>query len=342
MLIGISSPYRKSGLLYDKYRRHFGQDGDVLVIKAPTTALNPTIDASIIARALEDDPEAARAEWLAEFRSDITAFVDRATVEALVVPGRRELPRVPLVLYFGFFDASGGSGGDSFASAVGHFDRATGCAVLDAVRERRPPFSPEATVEEHANFFKSYGITSVRADRWGGEFPAEQFRKHGVNVEVSERTKSEIYQEALSHLNSGRVQLLDHQRLVAQICGLERRTARGGKDSIDHSAGGRDDVANAALGCLVSVTNDSAGVGAVLAANPGLFQEIMAASGAMRARGVDVSIGPNARSAAVLAQLSGAKPGQHTVPRSWVPAWMHEVAGAESPEVTLPQTDSDE
>jgi len=41
IIIGISSPYRKSGLLYKKFRDHYGRDGDVLVIKAPTRTLNP-------------------------------------------------------------------------------------------------------------------------------------------------------------------------------------------------------------------------------------------------------------------------------------------------------------
>lgn len=36
MIVAISSPYRKAGLLYSKYRKHFGKDaGGVLVIKAP-------------------------------------------------------------------------------------------------------------------------------------------------------------------------------------------------------------------------------------------------------------------------------------------------------------------
>jgi hypothetical protein len=42
--------------------------------------------------------------------------------------------------------------------------------------------------------------------------------------------------------------LLDHPRLVTQLCGLERRTARGGRDSIDHAPGGHDDLANAVAG----------------------------------------------------------------------------------------------
>ena len=52
-------------------------------------------------------------------------------------------------------------------------------------------------------------------------------------------------------LNSGRVELLDHPRLATQLTGLERRTARSGKDSIDHAPGGHDDVANAVAGALM-------------------------------------------------------------------------------------------
>jgi hypothetical protein len=52
-------------------------------------------------------------------------------------------------------------------------------------------------------------------------------------------------------LNSRKVQLLDDRRLISQLHGLERRTARGGKDSIDHAPGSHDDAANAVAGALV-------------------------------------------------------------------------------------------
>ncbi len=51
-------------------------------------------------------------------------------------------------------------------------------------------------------------------------------------------------------MNSGNVELLDNRRLGGQLAGLERRVARGGKTSIDHAPGGRDDIANAAAGAL--------------------------------------------------------------------------------------------
>jgi hypothetical protein len=55
----ISTPYRRAGLLYNKYAKHYGRDDDdVLVIKAPSLVLNPTLDQSIIDQALADDPSA--------------------------------------------------------------------------------------------------------------------------------------------------------------------------------------------------------------------------------------------------------------------------------------------
>jgi hypothetical protein len=63
--------------------------------------------------------------------------------------------------------------------------------------------------------------------------------------------KSDIYRDFLAVLNSGGVELLDHPRLKRQLIGLERRTARGGRDSIDHAPGANDDVANAVAGAVV-------------------------------------------------------------------------------------------
>ena len=145
----------------------------------------------------------------------------------------------------GFLDPSGGSQ-DAMTLAISHRDEDR--AVLDAVREVRPPFSPEAVVREFAALLHAYAVTRVRGDRYGGEWPREQVRKAGIEYEVCETAKSDLYKELLPALNSGHVELLDHTRLRAQLAGLERRTARGGRDSIDHAPGSHDDLINAAAG----------------------------------------------------------------------------------------------
>jgi hypothetical protein len=100
---------------------------------------------------------------------------------------------------------------------------------------------------------KSYGIQTVVGDRYSALFTVEGFSRHEITYLASERTKSEICLEALPLLNSGRLELLDDPRLVSQLVRLERRTARSGKDSVDHPPGSHDDVANAASGALVLV-----------------------------------------------------------------------------------------
>jgi hypothetical protein len=61
-------------------------------------------------------------------------------------------------------------------------------------------------------------------------------------------------------LNSGKVELLDNSRLIAQLCGLERRTARSGKDLISHPPGSHDDIATSVAGALLLATNRKAPV----------------------------------------------------------------------------------
>ena len=258
MIIGISSPYRKAGLLFKKYRAHYGKPGKVLVIKAPTELLNPTIDPAIIAEAMLEDPAAARAEWMAEFRDDIAAFVTQEAVDACVSPGVLERARVQGQKYQAFCDPSGGAN-DSMTLAIGHSqlapDGKTSIAVLDAVREIRAPFSPDTAVTEFATLLKTYGIRTVKGDRYAAEWVVTAFKKVGIEYRPADLNKSEIYRDFLPRLNSGEVDMLDNKRLVTQLLGLERRTARGGRDSIDHASGAKDDLVNAAAGCLVYLTS---------------------------------------------------------------------------------------
>ena len=252
LLCVVSSPYARRGIIWEAFKRHQNnEDGRVVYVQAPTLDLNPTFDRSAVDLALEEDPAGARAEYLAEFRRDIESYASREAIEACVIPARRELSRVADVRYLAFVDPSGGSA-DSFTLAIGHTEeKGNPVAVVDAIRERRPPFSPESVVEEFATVLKSFGVRKVTGDRYAGEWPREAFRRYGILYEPASMSKSDLYRDALALLNAGRVELLDDDRLVTQLVGLERRTARGGRDSIDHAPGQHDDLANVVAGLAV-------------------------------------------------------------------------------------------
>jgi hypothetical protein len=169
-----------------------------------------------------------------------------------VVPGRFELPRRWDAYYAAFVDPSGGSA-DSMTLAIAHRE-ADGTAVLDALREVRPPFSPDDVVQDFAALLRAYGIAQVMGDRYAGEWPRERFTAHGISYQPCEKPKSELYALLLPVLNSRKVALLDNPRAVGQLCALERRTAWAGRDSIDHPPGGHDDAANAVAGAVAALT----------------------------------------------------------------------------------------
>ena len=258
MLLCASNPYGKFGELYDTFESDYGDDAsETLVWQAPSKLMHPSIPQRIIDKAFKKDPEKARSEWMAEFRLDLVKFIDPAIVASLVVPGRYEEPPMRDRSYVAFVDPSGGAS-DLFALAIAYSKDVPGdtgepIGVLACLREFHAPFAPDEVVAEICDILRSYGLYSVTGDQYAKEWPPERFKVRGISYEASELCKNDIYQNALPLLMQRRVQLLDNERLVDQICSLERRTARGGRDSIDHPQrrGFHDDVANATLGALL-------------------------------------------------------------------------------------------
>ena len=256
-LIAISSPYARKGELWTTFKRDFGAIGDprILVARAASREMNPTLPQADIDREMARDPASGRAEYYAEFRTDISAFVSQEVIDGCVAHGVYELPPAANVSYLGFVDPSGGAS-DAMTLAIAH--RVGDMVVLDAAREIQPPFNPDDATTEFSTLLKAYGIGKVIGDRYAGEWVRETFRRHGVDYQVSEASKSDIYRDALPLFNAGRAQLLDAKRLVNQLCSLERRTARGGRDLIDHPQhpGAHDDLANAVCGAFVMLERD--------------------------------------------------------------------------------------
>ena len=256
LLLGISTPYSRNGALWEQFRTYYGKSGGPLIWKAPTKIMNPTVDRRVIDNALKEDPQAARSEWEAEWREDIEAFITAELVEAVVVPGRFELPKIEGVDYFGFIDPSGGRQ-DAFTLGICHRE-GSGKIVLDVLRERRPPFQPQGVVEEFSDVLRSFKISSIKSDKYAGEWVPEAFRVHEIEVKNADMTASEFYLNFLPLVSNGTVELLDSKRLLAQLTGLERRARSGGKDLVTHYAGGHDDLANAAAGAIVTAEREAA------------------------------------------------------------------------------------
>jgi hypothetical protein len=254
-----STPYARKGELFRLFNKHYGASGDplTLVCKGTSLEFNSTIPVIEIERALAEDEAKNRAEYLAEFRTDVESFVNAdAVINNCVVRNLYERPPQHGIAYAAGVDPSGGSA-DSFSMAIGHLDFGRSIVVVDCIREVTPPFNPSQVVEELARTLASYNVGTVFGDRYAGMWPVEAFDKVSIRYEQLGRTKSDCYLDLLPMLNSGRIHILDHPKTINQICSLERRTARGGKDSIDHAPGSKDDCANAvAILCSILTTQN--------------------------------------------------------------------------------------
>ncbi len=253
LLAIISTPYARRGATWEAFSRHFGPEGDpaILVANGASRIFNPALDERLIARAYERDPVAAAAEYGGEWRSDIAAFLSRDAVAACVDRGVHERPYCGGAHYVAHVDPSGGSN-DSFALAIAHKEGDR--AVLDVVREVRQPFSPESVVAEFCELLQRYQIKHVTGDRFGGEWPREQFRKRGVQYRLADAPASQMFVEALPLINAGTARLLDNRRLIDQFVNLERRTSFSGKDTIGHPPGAHDDIAVRVSGALLNAS----------------------------------------------------------------------------------------
>ena len=120
MIISISTAYRRDGALYEAWQKHFGKDSPTaLCIQAESRQLNPTLDPDEIAAALLEDPEAARADYLSEWRDAVAVYLSRDLIEGAVDRGVTARPHDPRHRYFSFIDASSGQR-DSFALGICH------------------------------------------------------------------------------------------------------------------------------------------------------------------------------------------------------------------------------
>jgi hypothetical protein len=258
LLLALSNPAAPLGEMYQAVSDYFGvNDPDVLVWNASTLVMNPTYDSRAIARAFKKDSVVAVAEFgldgFVQFRQHSQALFDLEPLSQAITMGRKELPSVEGIKYVAFLDAAEGSrSGDSMTLGIAHNERHR--AVLDLIRVAEPPFSPgEVIANIFAPVLRDYGIRKVSGDRHAIGFVSAALSLCGVTFEPTKLSKSELYGELLPLVNTGMAEILDLAVLRVQLLALQRRSVRGGRDSIDHPSGGHDDLANACAGALCHV-----------------------------------------------------------------------------------------
>jgi hypothetical protein len=243
--VKISTPYVKQGLLWTDFQRRAELDFPVWQISSQE--MNPTISSSDLEKEQRRNEEHYRREYLAVFTDSISAWIDPEILDAAVVRGRRELPRVGDAIYVAALDPA--TRHNDFALAIAHRspDRTITVDRLDAwTGTTKAPLQIKAVLVEIKSKLDDYGIMSAVGDQFCSDPISQDLLELGVTYKISSfgaQTRAKIFTNLKHLLIQGKIRLPDHPELLRQLRNLrEERTDRGQID-IRPTGGMKDDLA---------------------------------------------------------------------------------------------------
>jgi hypothetical protein len=247
----ISSPYGPQGLLYELYKAHFGKPGRVLVIHAPTRALNPvSVSAEMVEAIRLEDPDAAAREYDAAWVDADGAFLDGASIDHAIRTARLEIPPAPSGRYVAAWDA--GTRGNAWTLIIARNVEGSGitprievAVAREWVGSKSTPLKPDEVIAEIGPVVRAYGVREVMSDSWSADALGAIARGHGLMVrEWRGATRAdrihEMYRKVSVLLSQGRINLPPHPVLRNDLKLVRRKaTANGVRIELPKTPDGR-------------------------------------------------------------------------------------------------------
>lgn len=272
-IVGISSAWASVGLLYDRWQagtegkkvrcedcRHHPQEGcpvcarlrvphaGKLILHTTTPGLgNPHIKREWLAGQQAADPVAFAREYLTQFQSAVSGFLDAFKLDAAVDPAITERKPEERNVYIAAMDPAFRH--DSFALAIGHMDPKLG-VVVDVIRRWVPQpgttLNPADIMPEIAAQVKRYRTGIIYSDQYQFEalnVLAMQLGFSIIPVDFTASSKADIYGNLKALVAQGRLRLLDEPDTLQELKRLERKLSQGGTVSVAAPQGQHDDLA---------------------------------------------------------------------------------------------------
>lgn len=239
----ISSPFGPTGMLWDLYRTHFGKPGRVLVVHAPTVAMNPAFDPAQVEAVRARDPDAAAREYDARWLDPTSSLIAATSLDKCIRKSPAELPREPGHTYLASMDP--GTRGNSWTLVIKTCVGGKHVFVFAKqwTGSKSAPLDPKAVLREIGGILERYGMQGVWADAYGSDFLQRLALDCGVAVwqeTTSAADKVQRYTELALQIANGGVELPPDETVRRDLLGI-RKVARQGSVQIvlPHTADGR-------------------------------------------------------------------------------------------------------
>lgn len=232
MILIESTPWVESGLMFELFRDNFGRPRTAMIARAPTRLLrtdDPAMLATIDAE-FERDSENAAQEYGAVFLSaGVGIFFDSRAIDNCV---DESLP-VDAPRGRSSAGADWGFESDSCALALAWTEEASVC--VGSLDEEQPkpgaPLAPGDVVGNFAVTLKDRACASVMSDAHYRQSVIEHLTPHGLVLDdapTGQEGNAAVWLKVRELVNSKRLRLPRHQRLIAQLKAVRSRPRPGG------------------------------------------------------------------------------------------------------------------
>ena len=181
-IIKLSTPWAKAGILWTDFEKGWGtEDHRVLLWKAPTWYMNPSIPTDYFVKEFETDPDYARREFGAEFSEPMDSFLPWGAIKDVVDEGISERKPVKKRQYKAAVDVAFKT--DSTVLCIGHREGDT--VFVDLWREWKPSrgrnvLSLEKMSKQISLMCRVFGTRNIVGDQYAAEPVREAFQRRGV------------------------------------------------------------------------------------------------------------------------------------------------------------------
>jgi len=253
LLIKLSSPGIKQGILYEEYLRW--REGTLpenyLVLKAPSWVWNNIINKREYFIEWKLDQEGFDTEYRANFVDAISNFIIPEFVDMAILQSTLFNPpedKKANVKYYASVDAA--FKGDTFTfSVMGHFENRIKQYIMKGWRgTKKEPVKAIELAKYISAICKEYDVQEVEADQYAFQPLKEIFEQFGITLKervYSQTYKKQIYFNIKRLIHSQQIDLLDHPKAPKELKELVVEQTAGGHVKIGHPIGGSDDYADA-------------------------------------------------------------------------------------------------
>jgi hypothetical protein len=231
-LIKISSPFAKSGVVWDDFAARFDRD-DPLVWRLDSKTMNPSLDTGFLAAEEARDPESFLREYMGEFWESASALLPAEAVERCVVASRISLGPANGNSYVAALDAA--FKGDAFTFSVGHRTKGNGVVIDLLMAWQGSPTKPvqlRTVLDSIAQTLKLFRLSSISGDQFCSEPVRQALAERGITFNefvFSSGSKMEIYSTLRTLVIEKQIELLDDPATTKELKKLEAVAAPGGK-----------------------------------------------------------------------------------------------------------------